>query len=257
MADKIIRKPIKIPRKSIKLSIRERLYLKLRQVQEETKKDDIIEIANHYNMLVVEKTKKAGHTVLPYKNPEKSKHWVHFETVYEICRLQQWNPKVYIEAQFDRAKGWKKIPYPYPNSLHSANALRHYIKYYGDMRRKYEKDANKKRNIVEKDTVTVQELIRDSIKKDCLFLKQRLKNSKEKGRDKALTLFSEWVNFSPFYLWSVPWFHDIVPTLSGKRADKIKIEFDRIDTSPMMKNTIRKSVQEMEDKFDIPHNISL
>ena len=257
VAEKFIRKPIKIHRESIKLPSRLKYYMKLRQLQLETRTEDIVEISEHYNMLVQETTKKAGHTALPYKNPEKGKHWIHFETVYEICRLKDWNPKVYLEAQFKRAKGWKKIPYPYPNSLYSDSALKYFISYYGEMRRKYEKDANKKRRVIEKQTMSIQDRIRTSIEKDCNMLKNKLKGSSDREKDKALIIFQSWVSFSPFYLWSIPWFHEITGDLRGKHIDSIKIEFDRINKSPMMQEVISKHVQKMEQQNNIPDNISL
>ncbi len=39
--------------------------------------------------------------------------------------------------------------------------------------------------------------------------------------------------------------------------DKVKIEFERINKSPMMQDVITKHVQQMEKQNNIPSNITL
>jgi hypothetical protein len=77
----------------------------------------------------------------------------------------------------------------------------------------------------------------------------------DKAQYKALAIFNHWEQLSPFYLWSVSWFHDVLNDMQGKKIEECKREFDRIRKSPSMQRTIAETVQQVEEAFNLPHNI--
>jgi hypothetical protein len=253
----IKRVPIKVKRTPIILPQHIKAQVKIWELQEETKEDDIHDMSRHYDMLVMKATNKAGHTSLPLKNYTEHKNWIHFESIYEICRMKGWDRNLYIEGQFERARNWTRMKYPLPNMMYSVNAIRFHINYFGDIVKKYEKDVGGDKKKRGKETKTLTTQISQGIIKSIELLSEFLDRGKvdDKAQYKALAIFNNWGQLSPFYLYSIPWFHDVLNDLDVKMVEGVKQEFDRIDKSPSMKRTIAETVQQVEKAFNIPHNI--
>ena len=231
--------------------------MKLWEVIEETKEDDIYELSRHYDMLAMETTHKAGYTSLSLKNPTKHRNWVHFERVYEICIMKGWDPKLYIEAQFERAKTWKTMKFPMPNTLYSENALRFFTNYLSTIKQKYEQDTRADKKERGRET----KLLRTKIVEDIITSVERLalyiekSKHEDKAQYKAIRIFQSWAELSPYYLWSVPWFHDVLNELEGKLVEKYRAEFDMIRKSPAVQRMINETVLEVEKHYNIPENV--
>jgi hypothetical protein len=255
------RRPIKVNRKPIKLPQHLKMQIKLWEVMEETREDDIYELSKHYDMLVMEVTHRAGHNSLSLKNPTEHKNWVHFERVYEICRMKGWDPKLYIEAQFERAKtwNWSQMKYPQPNALYSEKALRFFTNYLSSIKQKYEHDTRKEEKERGRETKLLRTKIVDDIVASVETLSKYIERTKheDKAQYKALRIFQSWAELSPYYLWSVPWFHEVLNELDGALVEKYRAEFDTIRKSPMIQRIIRETVPQVEQFYNVPGNIQL
>jgi hypothetical protein len=253
----IRRIPIKVHRKPIILPPHIKMQVKLWEMMEITREDDIYDISRHYDSLVMKATNKAGHTSLSLKNPTEHRNWIHFERVYEICRMKGWDANLYIEGQFERAKGWTRMKFPLPNMLYSDNALRSHINYLGDIVKKYKKDTNAEKRKRGSETKTLSTQVIRGVVRSVEMISDHLDRGKveDKAQYKALTIFNNWEQMSPFYLWSVGWFHDIMSDMTGKKIEECKTEFTRISGSPSLQRMIEESVRETEKQLNVPHNI--
>lgn len=253
----IKRVPIKIHRKPIKLPPHIKAQLKLWELSEVTREDDIYEISKHYDMMVMQITNKAGHNSLSLKNYTEHRNWIHFERVYEICRMKGWDTKLYIEGQFQRCKGWTRMKFPLPNMLYSEKALRFHINFLGDIEKKYEKDTDSQKRKRGSETKALRTQVIEGVVRSVELVADGLSKGRieDKAQHKALTIFNNWEQLSPFYLWSVPWFHDVMGDMNSKKVEDCRREFDRIAKSPSIKQTIEETVQHVEGHFKLPDNI--
>lgn len=237
------------------------MALKLRELQLDSREEDIFVIAKHYEMLVREVKNITGYSSLSYSNPQGHRNWRHFEYIYEACRMKEWDAKLYIESQFDRVKGWVNgITYPLPAHMYSVNAFRHFTTYLSTIKQKYEEDTggiDKKKG---RETRTNREAIIEGILSATEILNMYMTNSniKDKSQYKALRIYQSWQEFSPYYLWSIPWFHAIVPTLGQSiKARECSDQFDMISNSVHTQETIKEIVPHAEKLLNIPTNIEI
>lgn len=253
----IKRVPIRFHRKSIKLPPHVRMQLKLWEVMEETREEDIYAMSQHYNMLVMEVTHKAGYNSLSLKNYTEHKNWIHFERVYEICRMKGWDSKLYLEGQFERARGWTNMKFPLPNTLYSVNALRSFTNHLSTLKQKYREDTRGGEKQIGRETKSLRTKVVGSIVSSVEMLSRYVEVAKmdDKAQYKALKVFQSWGEFSPYYLWSIPWFHEVINEIDGVLVEKCKQEFDTISNSPMLKKVIEETVEKVEKHFNIPENI--
>ncbi len=254
------RKPIKIERVPIKLPTDIKMKLRLYEKQNETKDEDILEMIEHYNMLMAKATNKTGFTIVSMRNPKRSKQYIHFERVFEVCRMKGWDLKLYIEAQFDRTKGWTNMKYPLPSTLYSLNAFRHFTNYISTLKQTYEKDVGGHKKQKGSVTKSLRQQVIDGIVNTAEMLDMYVSKSsmEDKEQYKAMRIFQSWGEYSPFYLWSVPWFHDMIKELpDSKKVDEYKREFERISTSKNIQRLIEITVEQVEKHFNLPPNVKI
>jgi len=237
------------------------MKMKLEELQYYTKEDDIKEMSRHFDMLVVRYTDMAGYTSLPLTDPMRHRNWKHFERVWEICRLKDWDRKLYIEAQFERAKHWNStMKYPQPGMMYSVEALRYFTSYLGDLVKKYKYDTNADKKKKGKETVTLRREIIEEITNSVETLSLYINNSnfEDKAQYKALKIYQSWQELSPYYLWSIPWFHRVLESMDGGvKVQKYKDMFSKIGKSKSMQSLIAECVLKIEDHFNTPRNIDL
>jgi hypothetical protein len=252
---KIIKR-VPIIRKAIILPQEVKAYLKLLQLQEETREDDILEIVRHYEMLARKVIGKAGYCVVSPKEPTKSKRWIHFERVYEVCRMQHWDGKLYIESQFKRLGG-----VPMAHMMYSVAAMRYFTNYLANIKRMSEKDVGGKKKEKGRRTLSGREEVIEGVITSAEVLNTYISKSimDDKAQYKAIKIYQAWRELSPYYLWSVPWFHDVVSTMTGEsnREKLVMKEFNMIHETKSLQELIRKTVTEVESHFNIPPNIAL
>lgn len=253
------RKPIKVNRTPIKLPQDVKLHMKQQQVQEETRDEDIMAIAEHYDMLARRRKGTTGYSSLYLKDPKKHRNWRHFTMIYEACRMQEWDAKLYIESQFKRFGEQDKMVYP--GQMYSVNAFRYFTNYLADIRQKHAKDTNKRTKEKGKETLTVHDEIVNDITLTARLLKASMTTTKiqDAVQFKAMKIFHSWAEMSPYYLWSIPWFHDVLKEFDGNAVDvqRVTKKFDMIGGSNLVQNLIEKTVAEVEQALSIPRNMEL
>jgi len=255
------RVPIKITRIPVQLPFDIKMALRLKDAQYETRDDEIMEMSLHYDMLVIEVGNKGGHNSLSIKDPKRHRNWKHFERVWEICRMKGWSTRLYIESQFHRAKEWNSVfSYPQPSMMYSVDAMRHFLSYLGDLHKKHKYDTRGEKKKRGRETVSLKQIAIDGIVAAGEILDMYIKNTnfEDKRQYKALKIYQSWQELSPFYLWSVPWFHNVLDGMEdGAKVQEYKDEFIRIKSSPSLLNTIKETVPKIEQHFGIPGNIEL
>jgi hypothetical protein len=205
-------------------------------------------------------TNKAGYSVVSMKNPKASKNYIHFERVFEVCRIKGWDTKLYLEAQFDRSKNWTKVKFPLPNTLYSLHAFRHFTNYLANIKRTYEKDVGGRAKEKGSVTKTLRQQVIDGIVTTAEILNRYISNTPmdDKEQYKAMKIFQSWGEYSPFYLWSIPWFHQVIKELPPtKKVQECKKEFERISSSQNIQRLIEITVKQVEEHFNLPDNVSL
>jgi hypothetical protein len=70
-------------------------------------------------MICMQGRQKALQDTVPYhlNNPKKHRNWRHFTMIYEACRMQGWDAKLYIESQFKRSEEQNKNGIPWSDVL--------------------------------------------------------------------------------------------------------------------------------------------
>lgn len=256
------REPIKVQRTAIKLSTGELAQLRLLEMQKLTREDDILEIIAHYEMLAMNILKKGGYSIVSRNHPTKHKNWIHFEYVYEICRIKDWSPRMYIDSQFDRVSGWRaQFRIPPPNTLYSDNAIIHASNYLANIKKTYKEDVGGRKKEEGRITKSLRKQVIDDIVSSIDALSRYIGTSKieDKSQYKVIKIFQSWGEFSPFYLWTIPWFHKVLNELpqDNKKVIEYKGEFERISHSPSLIALIRDTTRSVEDQLGIPGNIQL
>jgi hypothetical protein len=250
--------PIKFNRTPIKLPQLVKLQMKKEQLEEETRDEDILAISEHYDMFARELKNTSGYNSLSPKDPKGHRNWKHFSMIYEACKMKDWDAKLYIEAQFKRYEGLGRMPYP--AMLYSVNAFRFFTNYLADIKQKHRQDTDKRQKEKGKETTTLGIEIVNGISKSADIISQSMKLSKieDKTQGKAMKIFHSWAELSPYYLWSIPWFHDLIGELPDtKDLQRVKKSFDMISKSKLARTTIENTIQEIEKKFDLPPNMEI
>lgn len=237
-------------------------YFKLQELNEYTRVEDITEIISHYEMLARQGLKQSGYcAVYKNKDPQLHPNWRYFEYLRELCLLKGWDSKKYLEVQFKRFEGYQsKFKIPYPNMLCSDNAIKYTIKELGTIKQTYKKDIGGKRKERGKQTLDLRQEIKKDIHTSIKNLHWYIESNtmiEDKAQYKTVKIFQSWEEMSPYYLWTIPWFKDVLPDLESKKKDEYIEVFQQIDKSNTMKNTIMQEVKSLESKYNIPQNLQL
>jgi hypothetical protein len=239
------------------------MQLKLKEMQDITREEDILAMSKHFDMLVINHTTKSGYSSLSETNYTKHRNWKHFERVWEVCRMKEWSTKLYLESQFDRCKYWTTgAQYPQPSTMYSVGAMRHFVSYLGNLNLKYKKDVGGSAKKKGKETVSLRQRILDEIVSSIDILNIYISgNTKydDKAQYKALKIYQSWEEISPFYLYTIPWFPAVLSEVSDENMNAIRCreEFARLDASNSLQSLVKKAVSETEQFFNLPPNIDL
>ena len=257
----VIRKPIKIPRKPIKLSVREVSYFRLREIQMSAKKSSIWRIVHFYESMVAQYLSRSYFRCIP-KDVDAYSHpnWSHFECIWELCRIQEWDWKMYIEVQFKRVnKRVSASSYPKPSHLYTLKALQYFTDYLAKLKRDSQHDIYAHKYTKSKRADTLDGEIRRQLDTSVRTIHRYLKDAQEDAdKAKALHIFHLQNTLSPYYLWGVPWFHDILKGMEDSNHKRQCVEaFSLIQQSSRLQVFIASTVKEMEESLGIPGNITL
>lgn len=228
----------------------------------------IIEISKHYNMLASNANNYTGYNSLPKKNPQKHKNWIAFQKLDDLCTENGWDVKLYLEAQFDRAdKYWKnsRMKYPLPNMLRSVKAQEYYVRWIKDREEKYKHDVSRHHKVVAKRTVSVRRKVIQEIVQSVELVSMYIRSNateQEREEDKALRIYHNWEGYSAAYLYSIDWFREFIYELDDsndnkKRIDYVKEQFAMFDKSKSLQEVIRRTVEQAEERYEVPENLAI
>lgn len=230
----------------------------------------ILELVRHYDMLARKFHNSTEYFSVSIKSPKTHDNWGRFESLYWYCCEQKIEAKTYIEAQFKLSEKWTnlKVKYPLPSMLLSEKAKDGYAKY---IRNKMENfTLSHEKAIVPRQTVDIQaevvKEIHDSIINLITYVepyrKLQTAAAEEKCREvQTMRILNYWREYSPYYLWSVEWFHQLVDAMKSnekneKDEQRIIDIFNKIRVHPLIQDLIQQTVNELNQKYRMPANFT-
>jgi transcriptional regulator of heat shock response len=145
--------------------------------------------------------------------------------------------------------------------MYSVNAFRYFTNYLADIKQKHKKDTNKRQKEKGSETLTVHDEVVEGITKSAQLLSEALKHTKiEDGvQSKTLKIFHSWAELSPYYLWSVPWFHEALKEFSSDAVDvqRVTKQFGMISSSKSVQRLIKETVSKVEQQLRLPDNMQI
>ena len=198
------------------------------------------------------------------KDFRNHKHWKFFVNLYKLCNENGWDYKIYIDAQFDRVKYWKrKQLYPYANQFTSEGAINYFHKYVNDYKEKYSVtgDTAVKTSKIK----SINHQIIDDVIKDCEGIsdyitkagKRRVNRDLTPEQLKILYLSDHWMCLSSYYLASIPWFITYLSQFPDETiVNDVRNEVEILHKSTKMMSLIQNIVSNVESQMNIPHTLN-
>lgn len=220
----------------------------------------VLKIAEYYEYKCRKVLHSSGYRALG-KDFRSHKNWKPLNKIHDLCVENGWDYKIYIDAQFERCKGWKrKQPYPYLNQCYSDNAQKYYSKYIKDYKETYSVTKNIKVKTEKVQTVS-QELV-DSIVKDCTKMREYLDKAVKQRRNAGIPeqdlkmeyILQHWDTLSAYYLSSSDSCTALVNSIqdSGKFTTDLKEHIRKIRASKKLLSDVKIAVTETEAQLHLP-----
>ena len=236
------------------MSEQDKINLRFRELFLESKPAGINKLINHYLFLARKKgiaSEKLSKSAL---NP-KSK--IHFDRVLEICFMKGWEPKLYLESQFQRAEKSTKFDIPPVKNLYSESAIKYFVNFLNERRKTYEKDVYTRYYLKPLETMSLTEEVINGVYTSIDNLSMYLKDDMCTSENKALRIYHMWEQLSPYYLYTIKWFHKVLPSLDSLRARELENYFLDIDMNSRIRELAEETVADMEKEYNFPPNIKL
>ena len=227
----------------------------------------VAEVKKYYEYKCRNALNTTGFCILSTKREEwrEDKKWKWLTRIYQQCKDNGWDYKVFIDAQFDRLQ-WFKTPqkYVYLNQFFSTGAIKYYHKYV-----KNYKECNSVDGKIRVKTSKVKTFIQEvaeAVVMDCERISYFLKSAFKRPAYKDLTreelkivyISNHWTSLSKYYLADLPWF---LPWLRKLPSDSPFQELgDSIAELQKSKAAMRKIhllIAEAERQMDIPKTMEL
>lgn len=267
---KITRKPIIVGRTPIMIlpeSVRlqsAQQKLKLLQNVRTPYEKKILEIADYYEFKCRQAIHSTGFKCLG-KDFRHHKNWVFLERIYKLCEENNWDYKIYMDAQFDRVKYWQhKQPYPYLNQFNSQNAIKYYENYVKDYKEKHSITGDIK--VKSEKVKSVNQQIIDDVIKDCEGISEYIEKARKRRNNRGLSnqqlkmlyLSDHWISLSVSYLASIPWFLAYLEQFPEETfLVDLKQEIQAIRHNKKLFNLTSDIVSKVESQMDIPVTMCL
>lgn len=181
----------------------------------------VIRVSRYYEFLARKADNLSTYYALSSHSPQNHPNWRHFQKVWELCIVNGWDYRLYLESQFERATYWTHSTKPQPNQLYSENAQKYYVEYIKDMEEKFDNGSRLYKHKHKKSKKLEDEMI-DCIIDDCQKLQKflsKFKSIEQQLEEKSLFILENWSDLSPYYLSTIPWFknwfEDIVKKEEG------------------------------------------
>ena len=192
------------------------------------------------------------------------KNWKFFVQIYELCKKNKWDYRVYIDAQFDRLQFWKhKQPYPYANQFTSEGAQKYYQYYVKDYKEKYSVTGQIKVKPVEKVSSYDEEVIEETTKICNEILgkiedRKMRKNLPEVSPEDLKVWFIQdklpWLY--PPYAATVPWMEPFLSYYPNVESFvKLRNQILEIQKSPALFERVSELVEGVETKMNMPKHV--
>mgnify|MGYP001279529193 CR=1 FL=1 len=222
----------------------------------------ILKVARYYEQCVRAKTNRTGQRFLPRKSdPRKNKRWRFFEKLYHICKENGWDYRLYLDAQFERSRNWKKFSYPLPNMLCSATSQKYYQNWIKDKRERmgYEADAEYVKLKPQQEEAGLKRQISKEIQKSAKTMSNYIKSYKNNNDPlyaKLMELKNFSSNYSPFYLYQLEWYRDYFLAFILDETDsvykRIAETWEMLEKSKNLQEFVLKEIEKWEKKYGIP-----
>lgn len=260
---RVERVPILIMPESLRLqSAQQRLKL-LQNVRTPHEKK-ILAIAEYYEYKCRQVLHSTGFRALG-KDFRNHKNWIHLERIDDLCKENNWDYQVYIDAQFDRVKHWeRKQLYPYLNQFYSQNAIKYYKNYIKDYQESNSVSGDIK---VKSDKIkSVNQQIIEDVIKDCEGIAEYIEKAQKRRANKDLTkeqlkilyISDHWMGLSMSYLASIPWFLTYLEQFPEETfLVDFKREIQAIRNSNKLSALTIDIVNNVEKQMDIPETLCL
>lgn len=267
---KIVRKAIKVKRtpimtlpESIRLQSAQQ-KLKLLQNIRTPYENKVLGVCEYYEYKCRQAIHSTGFKALG-KDFRNHKNWKFFVRIYNMCQENNWDFRIYVDAQFDRVKYWqRKQLYPYANQFTSEGAIKYYHNYVKDYKERHSVTGE----IVVKTekAKSVSQQVIDDIVKDCDGIAEYIKKAKKRRVNKDLTpeqikilyLSDHWMGLSVSYLSSIPWFLSYLEQFPEETfLVDLKQEIQSIKKSSKLFNLTVDIVNRVEKQMGIPETMCL
>lgn len=267
---KIIRKAIKVQRtpimvlpKSIKIqSAKQKLKL-LQNVKTPFEKE-VLKVVEYYEYKCRQAIHSTGFKALG-KDFRNHKNWKFFVKIYEMCKENGWDFRVYVDSQFDRVQYWKrKQLYPYANQFTSEGAIKYYHGYIKDYKEKHSITGNI--SVKSEKVKSVNQQIIDDVVKDCEGIFEYIEKAKKRRINKDLTpeqlkilyLSDHWMGLSVSYLSSIPWFLTYLEQFPEETfLVELKQGINAIKGSNRLFSLTSEIVDKVEKQMGIPETLCM
>lgn len=239
----------------------ERCTRKLREIGGMTPEDKkVIDVSQHYDMLMRKAKKTTGFRSLSVKDPMKHKNWKFFLKLLRLCEENGWDTNLYLDYTFIHAqKYWVKVKYPMPNMLCSENIQKSFAIWKEKEDRKYSHDLHSSERKGSK-TISYYEEIRKNIKSSVERLKYEMNiYSSEYPKEicKVMAVLENLDILSSFYLYSIDYVRNDLINNDNESMKELLSDFKTISKSKKIQEFILDEVKEQEKLNNIPINISL
>ena len=239
------------------LQERDRLHVLTRKEQE------VMELVHYYEYKCRVVTGKSGWRCLS-NNFREHRNWKQFVRLYDMCVENDWDYKIYIDAQFDRVRYWTHKNckgYPYPNQFFSEGAVKYYHKYLKDYKERHSVDGTAKVKVSKVQSYKADVI--DAIIKDCDHFVQFLKIAPKQRRYQGLTreqmkfgyIIDHVASLSQYYWASLPWAVSYLRRFTTPWVVELTTLVSQIQKSQSMVDTINMIVREVENQMGVPPTV--
>lgn len=257
------RKSIHVNRTPIHLSTSERMMEKIRKRKEECgtptyTERKILDIADYYNYKVRKVLGVGGWKCLS-KNYKNHKNWKILTKIFNLCKENGWDYRIYLDAQFYRVRNWKRETlYPYLTHCISDTAVYAYHSYVNDYKNRYSPtgDIEVKPQDVPK---SQRDDVINTIINDCSHFvdlqKKAPKLRQYKGLDAQQIKFKYIIEnvsaLSQYYWASLSWSLSYLQRFDTQWVKDLANKVKALQKSASMMKLITKVVTEVESQLGI------
>ena len=224
----------------------------------------VLEVCEYYEYKCRQAIHSTGFKALG-KDFRNHKNWKFFVKIYEMCKDNNWDFRVYIDAQFDRVRYWSHNQlYPYANQFTSEGAVKYYHNYVKDYKEKH--SVTGEITVKSEKVKSVNQQIIDDVIKDCEGIAEYIEKAKKRRANKDLSpeqikilyLSDHWMGLSVSYLTSIPWFLSYLEQFPEETfLIELKQEIQAIKNSNKLYNLTVDIVRKVESQMGIPETMCL